>query len=312
MAGKVGKIVIYMLGAMIIIFALLQMAGLGSLGETLILMISIIIGFVVAMAATGSIGNILSGFMLNAFRPYKMGDRVMFGELVGDVVDTNLAFVQIRTLNNELVNVPNNTVIADKIVNFSASGAFALTVETSIGYEVPSTLVKKLLLEATRETKDIVDDPRPYVLMTKMGDYAINYKLRAYTTNAKAMMQIKSRLQESIHEEFYSHGIEILSPWYLVRRDEKRPSVKRVTDSWETSIKDEEKVYEKETSENIGGGFSLMEKSISETSLGKPPAQPQSQSKPTLAHPIKTEKASGTKPSAQSQMAKAIQPKKSE
>jgi small-conductance mechanosensitive channel len=307
MAGKVGKILIYMLGAMIIIFALLQMAGLGDLGQTLILMISIIIGFVVAMAATGSIGNVLSGFMLNAFRPYQMGDRVMFGEIIGDVVNTNLAFVQLRTLNNELVNIPNNTVIGDKIVNFSRSGAFALTVETSIGYEIPASLVKKLLLEATRETKDIVDNPRPYVLMTKMGDYAINYKLRAYTTNAKAMMQIKSRLQESIQEEFYSHGIEILSPWYLIRRDEKRPTVKNVTDCWETSIKDEDKVYEKETSEKIGGGFDLMEKAIVEPDTGKPSTQPQ----PTIAQPTSTVHSRGTAlPSASSQSTKPAQPAK--
>ena len=114
MAGKIGKFMIIIFGILIIIFTLLQMANMGKLGETLILMMSIIIGFVVAMAATGSIGNILSGFMLNAFQSYNVGDRVKIGDTIGDFVYTNLAFVRIRTLDNELVDIPNNNVISEK------------------------------------------------------------------------------------------------------------------------------------------------------------------------------------------------------
>jgi small-conductance mechanosensitive channel len=260
--GKLGKFLIYIFGAMVIIFALLQMAGMGDLGETLILMVSIIIGFVVAMAATGSIGNILSGFMLNAFRPYEIGDRVKIGDTIGDVVFTNLAFVRLRTLDNELVDIPNNNVIADKIVNFTKSGSFALNVDVGIGYRVPNTLISKLLIEAARETKDIDDDPRPYVLLLQLGDYAITYRLRAYTTNTKAMVRTKSNLMANVHNQFYSHGIEILSPWYLVQRQEQIPSSKQISDAWEDTDKESREVIEKEVGKKITGGFELMDKTI--------------------------------------------------
>ncbi len=264
MAGKVIKIVIYVFGIMIIIFALLNMAGMGSLGQTLILIISIIIGFVVSMAATGSIGNILTSFVLNAFRPYEIGDRVKIGDLIGDVESTNLAFVRLRTLNNEIVDIPNNNVIADKIFNFSKSGAFAVNIDVSIGYNVPSEHVKKFLIEAARETKDIEDDPRPFVIITNMGDYAVTYKLRAYTNNAKAMFKVRSNLMANVQKEFYSHGVEILSPWYLVRRDEKMPTGEEVKDTWETTDKETEEVISKETEESITDSFGLMDKTLTE------------------------------------------------
>jgi small-conductance mechanosensitive channel len=264
MVGKVIKIMIYVLGAMIIIFALLQMGGMGELGQTLILILSIVIGLVVSMAATGSIGNILTSFVLNAFRPFQVGDRVKIGGIIGDVESTNLAFVRLKTLNGETIDIPNNNVIAGDITNYSRSGAFAVTVEVGIGYNVPSEAVKKFMVDAARETKDILDDPRPYVIVTKMGDYAINYLLRAYTNNAKIMFRVRSNLMANVQEQFYSHGVEILSPWYLVRREEKMPTEKETMEAWKGTDEKVEEILTKEHEEKIGGGFDLMDKMESE------------------------------------------------
>ncbi len=264
MLGKVIKMVVYVFGMMIIIFAVLNMAGMGELGQTLILIISIVIGFVVSMAATGSLGNILTSFVLNAFRPYEVGDRVKIGNIIGDVESTNLAFVRLRTLNGEIVDIPNNNVISGEIYNYQKSGAFAVNVEVGIGYTVPSETVKKFLVEAARETKDILDDPRPYVIITKMGDYAINYLLRAYTDNAKIMFRVRSNLMANVQEEFYSHGVEILSPWYLVRRDEKIPTEKETMDTWKGADEKVEQIMSKEQEEQISDSFGMFEKTLSE------------------------------------------------
>lgn len=262
--GKVGKIVIYIFGAMIIMFAILQMAQMGDLGQTLILMISMIIGFVVAMAATGSIGNVLSGLVLNAFRPYNIGDRVKIGDTVGDVIGSNLAFVQLETLNSEIIEIPNNTVIADKIINYSKSGAFAVLVDVGIGYNVPNELVRKLLIEAARETKDIEDDPRPNVEIMRLGDYAITYRLKGYTTNAKAMVRVRSNLMGNVQTQFYSHGVEITSPWYLVQRKEAKPTDEEISEAWESTEKRGEEVLEKKVDEKISSSFEMMDKAIDE------------------------------------------------
>lgn len=269
MAGNVFKGIVLIMGAVLIIFALLQMANMGELGTTIIMMISIIIGFVVAMAATGSIGNILSGLLLSGFRPFAEGDRVQVGAVIGDVKDMNLAFVRLRTLNNEQVDIPNNTVIGDKIINYSKSGAFAINADVSIGYTTPSTLVRKLLIDAARETKDILDEPRPHVILIEMKDYAIVYKLRAYTENAKAMLRVRSTLMANIQHKFYSRGVEILSPWYMVRREERELTDEQIAASWESIDKRGREILEKETVEKMGDGFELMDKMISSGKTSK-------------------------------------------
>ena len=210
------------------------------------------------------IGNVLSGLVLNAFRPYSVGDRVKIGDTIGDVVGSNLAFVQLETLNSEIIEIPNNTVIADKIINYSRSGSYAVNVDVGIGYNVPNDLVKKLLVEAARETKDIDDEPRPYVLLMDLGDYAITYKLRAYTSNAKVMFQVRSNLMANVHKKFYSHGVEILSPWYLVRRQEGIPSDEKVAKQWEAIEEKGKEVLEKKADEKISGGFDIMDKTLGE------------------------------------------------
>ncbi|MEW5760569.1 MAG: mechanosensitive ion channel domain-containing protein [Candidatus Thermoplasmatota archaeon] len=224
MIGKTSKIIIYMMGAMLIIFALLQMAKMGELGTTLILMLSMIIGIVVAMAATGSIGNILSGLVLSAFRPFNTGDRVKIGSLpIGDVVDTNLVFVRIRTLENVLMVIPNNKVIADEIVNYSRSTPFAVVVDATIGYDVPVYKVMRMMNEAARRVEGILTEPKPFVSITEFYSHAIGYKLRAFTNQPSAMNRIRSDIMIEMQRVFTENDTEILSPEYEVERQSQLP-----------------------------------------------------------------------------------------
>ncbi len=135
--------------------------------------------------------------------------------------------------------------------------------ENYLGNTTPSTLVRKLLIEAARETKDILDEPRPHVIMTELKDYAIVYKLRAYTENAKAMLRVRSNLIANIQHKFYSRGVEILSPWYMVRREEGELTEEKIADSWASMDKRGKEIFEKETEEKMGDGFELMDKMIS-------------------------------------------------
>jgi len=68
----------------------------------------------------------------------------------------------------------------------------------------------------------------------------------------------------NVQIQFYSHGVEILSPWYLVRREDKIPTDQEVLDTWDTTDKKTEEVIAKEAEEGIMDGFGLMDKTMSE------------------------------------------------
>jgi small-conductance mechanosensitive channel len=225
------KVGMYLVLVILAIFTILSAMGLGELGQTIILMMSVIIGFVVSMAATGSIGNALSGLVLYGFKPVEKGDRVTMqlssGDMfTGDVENIDLMFTSFRDLEGQIVKVPNNIVMGHKLVNHTKSEkpGFAVVVDVTIGYDVPAEKVKDLMRTSAIETAGVLKDPKPFVLLTKFHNHAIEYRLRAYIDNAKAMYPIRSAVMRHMQKNFAMHGIEILSPLYHVKREEPKPS----------------------------------------------------------------------------------------
>lgn len=251
---------------MIAIFTVLSAMGLGEIGQTIILMISMIIGFVVSMAATGSIGNALSGLVIYGFKPLEKGDLVSVatgeGQLIGTVRNIDLMFTTLEDLESKVIRVPNNVVLGSRIVNHSKSEpeGFAVVIEATIGYDVPAELVKDLMKEAALETPGVLKDPKPFVLLTEFHNHAIGYKLRAYIDNAKAQFATKSAIMRIMQKKFHRAGVEILSPLYHVKREETMPTSDTIKKKQEYA----EKIQDSDVIQEVGAeeafaGFAVME-----------------------------------------------------
>ncbi len=261
-ASKMVSFSIYFVFGLIIIFSLLSMANMQEIGSTILVILSTMLGLVVAMAATGSIGNILSGLVLQSMKPYDKGDRVKVGiGIIGDVEDLSLLFTLVRTLNNEIVSIPNNLILENEITNYSRSGVVAIDINTSIGYEIPASMVTKLLRMGAKATNGILADPKPYAIATEFKDYAVEYKLRAFTDMPKTIPLTRSRLMNNIQRVFYETGVEILSPWQFVKRTDKPPDIEEVKERFLKYNLMEEKIKEEGALEegSIGAAMDMFE-----------------------------------------------------
>jgi small-conductance mechanosensitive channel len=250
--------VMFMFG-LIIIFTVLSMAGMQEMGTLIVVLSTTMLGMIVAMAATGSIGNILSGLVLQSTKPYDKGHRVkVTGDLIGDVEEISLLFTRLRTLNNELVEIPNNQIMSSEIMNYTRSEVVAIEVRVSIGYDIPAKLVHELLENGAKATKDILKDPKPFSLTVNFGDNAIEYLLRAYTNKTKLLPSVRSRLLYNVQENFYDAGVEILTPWQLVKREDIIPDPKQVTERYE-KMKRHKDSQRKEDEEAASEGMKMFD-----------------------------------------------------
>ncbi len=214
------RVAIYVLAVLLVVFAILNMANLGGISQTILLIGTTMIGLIVAMAGTGSIGNMLSGAVLIIFRPLKKGDRAVLLEekLVCDVIETSIMFTKVKTREDELVDIPNNLVLASPITNLSDSRPFAISIKTTIGYDVHHSAVEKLMKKAASMTDKVLMFPEPKVFLTNLGNFAIEYELYAYTNHEKEQKEIRSRIMMNLQDVFYDNGVEIMSPVYEVER----------------------------------------------------------------------------------------------
>jgi small-conductance mechanosensitive channel len=184
--------------------------------------IGLFAGALFTLGASGMAGNILGGLALTFAGTFHVGDRVKIGEVVGDVVETTLMLTRVRSIRNEIVTIPNSTILAGHIVNYSteAGGRGLLLVsEVTIGYDAPWRKVHELLIQAARRTPEILATPAPFVLQSSLNDYHVSYKVCGYTAKAQEMVLTYGALHQNIQDCFNEGGVEILSPGYASLRD---------------------------------------------------------------------------------------------
>ena len=193
--------------------------------------LSIFVGFLISLGSTSLVTNIISGIVLTYSRGLKIGDRVKIGDTFGDVIDRTLLVTRVKTIKNEIITIPNVVVMQNEIINFSAEAntkGLILHTSVTIGYDEPWRHVQELLLNAARDTRDILQAPEPFVLKTSLDNHYISYELNAFTENPERMIDIYSELHQNILDKFNQASVEIMSPTYFAFRDGQDSTIPKV------------------------------------------------------------------------------------
>ncbi len=184
--------------------------------------VSVFLGFLFTFGSAGSLSNVIAGLVLTYMRLFKIGDRVKIGEVVGDVIEKSLLVTRIRTTKNEIISIPNSTVMSSHTINYSSDTVdkgLILHTTVTIGYDVPWKNIHQALLNAADRTELLQKEPKPFILQTSLDDFYVSYQLNAYTKEANKQATIYSQLHANIQDCCNEAGIEILSPHYRAARD---------------------------------------------------------------------------------------------
>ncbi|RDK85530.1 mechanosensitive ion channel domain-containing protein [Marinirhabdus gelatinilytica] len=184
--------------------------------------ISVFLGFLFTFGSAGSLSNIIAGLVLTYMRLFKIGDRVKIGEVFGDVIEKSSLVTRVRTPKNEIISIPNSTVMSSHTINYSSDApekGLIIHTTVTIGYDVPWKKMHAALIEAAKRTELVVENPEPFVLQTSLEDFYVAYQINAYIKEANKQATIYSNLHQNIQDVCNEQGIEILSPHYRAARD---------------------------------------------------------------------------------------------
>jgi small-conductance mechanosensitive channel len=186
--------------------------------------ISLVLGAMVSLGATGAVSNMVAGYVLIYTRSFQLSDLIKVGDVIGIVEEKSLLVTRIRTWNNELVTLPNSVLLNSNITNYRAllrDNQIPLILATTItlGYDIPWRKIHQTLIAAALATPDILSDPSPFVLQTALNDFYISYELKAFTHNPENILEIYSALHQNIQDKCNEADIEICSPHYSALRD---------------------------------------------------------------------------------------------
>lgn len=184
--------------------------------------ISVFVGLIVSLGSTAVIGNIVAGMVITYMRPFKIGDRVKLNDTTGNIIEKTLFVIRIKTPKNEIVTIPNSSVLSSQTTNYSSSARnYGLIIHTTVsfGYDVHWRQVHDLLIKAALRTNGIQTRPKPFVLDTELQDDYPCYQINAYIKDADRISAIYSDLNQHIKDVCNEAGIELLSPRFIATRD---------------------------------------------------------------------------------------------
>ena len=179
--------------------------------------VSIFLGVVLSLGSTSAISNIIAGYMMTYRRAFKVGDRVRIGNVVGDVIERRLQVTHLCSFKNEELIVPNSQILTCEVINYSSIArkrGLILHTEVGVGYEAPWRQVEAMLIMAAGQTPGLLADPRPFVRLLKLEDFAVKYELNVYCANPQEMGQLYTELHRRILDVFNEYGVQIMTPAY--------------------------------------------------------------------------------------------------
>jgi potassium efflux system protein len=201
----------------IILASLWALSSLGIGVERLALVasaLSVGIGF----GLQAIVQNFISGLILLAERPVKVGDWVSLGEHEGDIRKIKVRATEIQLGDRSTLVVPNSELITKIIRNVTLSNPLGrVQIQIGVGHEADPEAVRKILLDAFAAHEAIKDDPAPAVFLDAVKDTGLHFNAVAFVGSPRLSYGVRSELLFDLLARFRLAGIEIARPRQDVR-----------------------------------------------------------------------------------------------
>jgi small-conductance mechanosensitive channel len=156
------------------------------------------------------VNNFVSGLILLAERPIKVGDWIVVGPDEGTVKRINVRSTEIETFDRATVIVPNSSLISGTVKNWmhhDLTGRVMLPV--GVDYDADPEKVIAILLACARAHPQVLAYPQPFAQFTGFGASALDFVLFCYVGNVGNMGGVRSDLRVEVLQKFRAEGIDI-------------------------------------------------------------------------------------------------------
>ncbi len=180
----------------------------------------------VGFGSQNIVNNFISGLILMAERPIRVGDIIELDSTQGKVERIGARSTRVRTFDNTHIIVPNSAFLERNVINWTLSDDILRShVDVGVAYGSPTREVDKLLHRVLKEHGKILDRPEAVVLFTEFGDNSLNFRAYFWIRVRSVMdrRRIESDVRYRIDHFFREAGITIAFPQRDVHLDVSRP-----------------------------------------------------------------------------------------
>jgi len=171
-------------------------------------------GIAVGLALQGTLNNTFSGVALSVMPKIQIGDWIRTNGFEGAVTDINLRNVTLRTIDQNLVCIPNTKILENPFKNLSIDARSIAILECGIGYESDLEFVEKITVKAVEEALPQNKREKVEFFYKEFGSSSINYEIRFWIKerNAKDEIIAKHKAIKAIKKAYNENNINIPFP----------------------------------------------------------------------------------------------------
>lgn len=163
------------------------------------------------------VNNFVSGIILLFERPIKIGDWVIINGEEGTVKQVNIRSTVIETFNRANVIIPNADILSNTVTNMTYKNKMGrVDVAVGVDYDSDVVRVQEILLDVVKNTKGILVNPAPFVLLMDLADNSLNFRVSCYTNDIGSRASLSSAIRAEILTRFRSENINIPFPQRVV------------------------------------------------------------------------------------------------
>lgn len=190
---------------------------------------SAVLTVVVGFALQDILGNLFSGIILNFEDSFKIEDWVRIGEREGRVEQFGWRSFKIRTIDRELIVIPNQTASkAEVLIYGSGRQPVALKIKVGTGYQDSPDRVSAVILKTLETMDDVCRDPQAVVQFKDFGEYSLDYEIKFWVRDYSLHNIITSEVRRRIWYAFKRQHIEIPYPVRdIYQKQEKQEVISR-------------------------------------------------------------------------------------
>jgi small conductance mechanosensitive channel len=167
--------------------------------------------FILAFAMQETLGNLASGLMIMINKPFDVGDLINTNGVLGKVESVSIVSTTVRTIDNQVVILPNSSVWGSIITNVTVSPTRRVDLVFGIGYGDDIDKASSVLERVVREHPMVLKDPEPVIKVHELADSSVNFVVRPWA-ETENYWQVYWDLTRQVKQAFDAEGITIPFP----------------------------------------------------------------------------------------------------
>lgn len=162
-------------------------------------------------ASQTSASNLISGLFLVGERPFVVGDTIQIGATVGQVVAIDLLSVKLRTFDNRLVRVPNESLLKTEIVNLTHYRIRRIDLQFQVAHGTDLARLRTVATAVADSLGEFLDEPRPQLSFERFSDSGLTVQLSAWTPR-ETVVEARNALADALVRALDREGFAVPLP----------------------------------------------------------------------------------------------------